>query len=85
MAEKLATLSFSDGSPSIDFPVLAGTMRVVVTDTGHRVRVRMLPGQEIIHFEHAEPVLAHTLGASACHVREDRRSGYVWLDLEAYS
>jgi hypothetical protein len=25
MAEKLATLSFSDGSPSVDFPVLGGT------------------------------------------------------------
>src|SRR5687767_8762448 len=26
MAEKLATLSFSDGSPSIDFPVLGGSL-----------------------------------------------------------
>jgi len=26
MAEKLATLSFSDGSPSVDFPVLGGTV-----------------------------------------------------------
>jgi citrate synthase len=32
MAEKLATLSFSDGSPSIDFPVLAGTIGPEVID-----------------------------------------------------
>ena len=32
MAEKLATLSFSDGSPSIDFPVLGGTIGPEVID-----------------------------------------------------
>jgi citrate synthase len=32
MAEKLATLSFSDGKPSIDFPVLGGTMGPEVID-----------------------------------------------------
>ncbi|HYC48145.1 MAG TPA: citrate synthase [Burkholderiales bacterium] len=32
MAEKLATLSFSDGSPSIDFPVLGGSMGPEVID-----------------------------------------------------
>jgi citrate synthase len=32
MAEKLATLSFSDGKPSVDFPVLGGTMGPDVID-----------------------------------------------------
>ena len=32
MAEKLATLSFSDGSPSVDFPVLGGTQGPEVID-----------------------------------------------------
>ncbi|HUP94337.1 MAG TPA: citrate synthase [Burkholderiales bacterium] len=32
MTEKLATLSFSDGKPSIDFPVLGGTMGPEVID-----------------------------------------------------
>ncbi len=32
MAEKLATLSFSDGSPSVDFPVLGGTVGPEVID-----------------------------------------------------
>jgi citrate synthase len=32
MAEKLATLSFSDGSPSVDFPVLGGTIGPEVID-----------------------------------------------------
>src|SRR5215210_547018 len=32
MAEKLATLSFSDGSPSVDFPVMGGTMGPEVID-----------------------------------------------------
>ncbi|MGZ8263233.1 MAG: citrate synthase [Burkholderiales bacterium] len=32
MAEKLATLSFSDGKPSIDFPVLGGTIGPEVID-----------------------------------------------------
>src|SRR5918997_688971 len=32
MAEKLATLSFSDGKPSVDFPVLDGTMGPEVID-----------------------------------------------------
>src|ERR671939_1715124 len=32
MAEKLATLSFSDGSPSVDFPVLGGTFGPEVID-----------------------------------------------------
>src|SRR5918911_2307903 len=32
MAEKLATLSFSDGSPSVDFPVLGGSMGPEVID-----------------------------------------------------
>ena len=32
MAEKLATLSFSDGKPSVDFPVLGGTMGPEVID-----------------------------------------------------
>ena len=32
MAEKLATLSFSDGSPSVDFPVLGGTVGPQVID-----------------------------------------------------
>ena len=32
MAEKLATLSFSDGKPSIDFPVLDGTVGPEVID-----------------------------------------------------
>jgi citrate synthase len=32
MAEKLATLSFSDGTPSVDFPVLGGTMGPEVID-----------------------------------------------------
>ncbi|HEX2831348.1 MAG TPA: citrate synthase [Burkholderiales bacterium] len=32
MAEKLATLSFSDGSPSVDFPVLDGSMGPEVID-----------------------------------------------------
>jgi citrate synthase len=32
MAEKLATLSFSDGTPSIDFPVLAGSVGPDVID-----------------------------------------------------
>ena len=32
MAEKLATLSFSDGSPSVDFPVLQGTVGPEVID-----------------------------------------------------
>ena len=32
MAEKLATLSFSDGSPSVDFPVLDGTQGPEVID-----------------------------------------------------
>jgi citrate synthase len=32
MAEKLATLSFSDGKPSVDFPVLGGTIGPEVID-----------------------------------------------------
>ena len=32
MAEKLATLSFSDGTPSVDFPVLAGSVGPDVID-----------------------------------------------------
>jgi citrate synthase len=32
MAEKLATLSFSDGKPSVDFPVLGGTVGPEVID-----------------------------------------------------
>jgi citrate synthase len=32
MAEKLATLSFSDGTPSVDFPVLGGTVGPEVID-----------------------------------------------------
>ena len=32
MAEKLATLSFSDGTPSVDFPVLGGTEGPEVID-----------------------------------------------------
>ena len=32
MAEKLATLSFSDGSPSVEFPVLGGTVGPEVID-----------------------------------------------------
>jgi citrate synthase len=32
MAEKLATLSFSDGKPSVDFPVLGGSMGPEVID-----------------------------------------------------
>src|SRR4029078_10606241 len=32
MAEKLATLSFSDGKPSVDFPVLGGTIGPEVMD-----------------------------------------------------
>ena len=32
MAEKLATLSFSDGKPSVDFPVMGGTMGPEVID-----------------------------------------------------
>src|SRR3989337_181146 len=32
MSEKLATLSFSDGSPSVDFPVLGGTVGPEVID-----------------------------------------------------
>jgi citrate synthase len=32
MAEKLATLSFSDGKPSVDFPVLSGTIGPEVID-----------------------------------------------------
>ena len=32
MAEKLATLSFSDGTPSMDFPVLSGTVGPDVID-----------------------------------------------------
>ena len=32
MAEKLATLSFSDGSPSVDFPVLGGSVGPEVID-----------------------------------------------------
>ena len=32
MAEKLATLSFSDGTPSVDFPVHGGTMGPEVID-----------------------------------------------------
>jgi citrate synthase len=32
MTEKLATLSFSDGKPSVDFPVLGGTMGPEVID-----------------------------------------------------
>jgi len=32
MKEKLATLSFSDGSPSVDFPVLGGTIGPEVID-----------------------------------------------------
>jgi len=32
MAEKLATLSFSDGSPSVDFPVLGGSQGPEVID-----------------------------------------------------
>jgi citrate synthase len=32
MTEKLATLSFSDGSPSVDFPVLGGTIGPEVID-----------------------------------------------------
>ncbi len=32
MAEKLATLSFTDGTPSIDFPILAGTVGPDVID-----------------------------------------------------
>ncbi len=32
MSEKLATLSFSDGTPSIDFPVFSGTIGPDVID-----------------------------------------------------
>src|SRR5689334_22028476 len=32
MTEKLATLSFSDGKPSVDFPVLGGTVGPDVID-----------------------------------------------------
>mgnify|MGYP003338116047 CR=1 FL=1 len=32
MAEKLATLSFSDGTPSVDFPVLSGSVGPDVVD-----------------------------------------------------
>src|SRR5688572_33231684 len=32
MTEKLATLSFSDGKPSVDFPVLGGTVGPEVID-----------------------------------------------------
>src|ERR671928_633482 len=32
MAEKLATLSFSDGKPSVDFPVMGGTIGPEVID-----------------------------------------------------
>src|SRR5574339_529965 len=32
MAEKLATLSFSDGKPSVDFPVLGGSVGPEVID-----------------------------------------------------
>src|SRR5574342_511806 len=32
MSEKLATLSFSDGTPSVDFPVLGGTVGPEVID-----------------------------------------------------
>jgi citrate synthase len=34
MTEKLATLSFSDGKPSVDFPVLGGTVRALYAKTG---------------------------------------------------
>jgi len=32
MAEKLATLSFTDGSPPVDFPVVGGTLGPEVID-----------------------------------------------------
>ena len=32
MAEKLATLTFSDGTPAIDFPVMAGAVGPDVID-----------------------------------------------------
>ena len=32
MSEKLATLSFSDGKPSVDFPVLGGSVGPEVID-----------------------------------------------------
>jgi S-DNA-T family DNA segregation ATPase FtsK/SpoIIIE len=46
--------------------------RVASTRWGDRVLVRLLLGQCTEDFERAAPELAHSFGASACRVREER-------------
>ncbi len=43
MAEKLATLSFTDGTPAIDFPVVGGTVGPDVID----IRPLYLENEEV--------------------------------------
>jgi S-DNA-T family DNA segregation ATPase FtsK/SpoIIIE len=53
--------------------------KVASTRWGDRVLVRLLLGQCTEDFERAAPELAHSFGATACRVREDRPAR-VWLE-----
>jgi S-DNA-T family DNA segregation ATPase FtsK/SpoIIIE len=59
--------------------VVPRIQRVTSTRWGDRVLVRLLLGQCTEDYERVAPELAHSFGAAACRVREER-PGRVWLE-----